>query len=50
MAKDKQNEVLFEEGLLESAGPVECLGMTFDNDEAQRPRVQKVRGLSDRGR
>jgi hypothetical protein len=36
MAKDEQNEVLFEEGLLKSEGPVECLGMTFENDDTRR--------------
>lgn len=36
MADDDFEEVLFEDGLLKEEGPVECLGMTFENNEARR--------------
>ena len=37
MANRKEDQELFEhERTAESSGPVECLGMTFESDEARR--------------
>ena len=42
---------LFEEELVADEGPVECLGMTFENDEKRREYfLEKLRGSSPRRR